>query len=261
MAKAIMDYIPKTKIEAVSDAYKDEDGYWICLNEGWEASRTDSGCRTIHEDTIKDLRYQIAGIQRVTTEDPEPETVYDPAEMARPDEYQAIHDSMVESFYEFCTGEKIPENWKEIVKEERAAKAAKPAEAVEIVLEDITEDPEYFDTPIPPKHDPEPQPPAPKSGSGRGAAETVAFSLCMGLAYAVYGAKELAVILFYAIQAGLITLLTASRISLEAALRWWTRIYPHVKQNGRKTAVCAVRMAKEAVVMMAIIAFMIKVTR
>jgi len=176
-------------------------------------------------------------------------------------ELKEIQDSMTETFYEFCTGEKIPENWKEIVKEERAAKAAKPAEAVEIVLEDITEDPEYFDTPIPPRHDLEPQPPAPKSGSGRGAAETVVFSLCMGLAYAVYGAKELAVILFYAIQAGFITMLTASRMGLEIALRWWVKIYPHIEQNSRKAAVCAVRMAKEAMIMMAIIAFMIKIAR
>jgi len=69
------------------------------------------------------------------------------------------------------------------------------------------------------------------------------------------------VILFYAIQAGFITMLTASRMGLEIALRWWVKIYPHIEQNSRKTAVYAVRMAKEAVVMMAIIAFMIKIAR
>lgn len=61
----IMRYVPKSKREAVRDAYRDEDGFWICLREGWEASRTDSGCHVIHEDYIKDLRYQIAGIKRV----------------------------------------------------------------------------------------------------------------------------------------------------------------------------------------------------
>ena len=61
----IISYVPKSKREAVRDAYRDEDGFWICLREGCEASRTDSGCRTIHEDTIQDLRYQIAGIRRV----------------------------------------------------------------------------------------------------------------------------------------------------------------------------------------------------
>lgn len=61
----LMRYVPKSKREAVRDAYRDEDGFWICLREGWEASRTDAGCRTIHEDTIPELRYQIAGIRRV----------------------------------------------------------------------------------------------------------------------------------------------------------------------------------------------------
>lgn len=61
----IMKYIPKSKREAIRDAYRDEDGYWICLKEGWEASRTDSECRVIHEDHISDLRYQIAGITKL----------------------------------------------------------------------------------------------------------------------------------------------------------------------------------------------------
>lgn len=61
----IFSYIPKSKRVAVRDCYKDSDGYWICLNPGWEASNMDAGCRTIHEDTIADLRYQIKGIRRV----------------------------------------------------------------------------------------------------------------------------------------------------------------------------------------------------
>ena len=65
MDSKILNYIPQSKKEAIRDAYRDEDGYWICLHEGWEASRTDSGCRTIHEDKISDLKYQIAGIQRI----------------------------------------------------------------------------------------------------------------------------------------------------------------------------------------------------
>ena len=65
MDESIMRYIPKDKQDAVRDAYKDDDGYWICLKEGWEASRMDSDCRVIHEDYIKDLRYQIAGIKKV----------------------------------------------------------------------------------------------------------------------------------------------------------------------------------------------------
>ena len=61
----IMRYVPASKLGAIRDAYKDQDGYWICLNENWEASNTDTGCHVIHEDTIKDLRYQIAGIRRI----------------------------------------------------------------------------------------------------------------------------------------------------------------------------------------------------
>ena len=61
----IIRYVPKSKREAIRDAFCDEDGMWIWLHEGWEASRTDSGCHVIHEDTIRDLRFQIAGIRKV----------------------------------------------------------------------------------------------------------------------------------------------------------------------------------------------------
>lgn len=60
----IMKYIPKGKREAIAEAYHDSDGYWIYLKDGWNADRMDWNCHTIHEDTIKDLRYQIAGIAR-----------------------------------------------------------------------------------------------------------------------------------------------------------------------------------------------------
>ena len=61
----IMKYIPRGKQASVYDAWEDSDGIWIMLNEGWNADRMDSRCRTIHEDTVKDLRYQIAGIRRI----------------------------------------------------------------------------------------------------------------------------------------------------------------------------------------------------
>jgi len=64
MDQSILKYVPASKREAIRDAYRDQDGIWITLRDGWEASRTDAGCRTIHEDTIKDLKYQIAGIHR-----------------------------------------------------------------------------------------------------------------------------------------------------------------------------------------------------
>lgn len=65
MDERILKYIPQKKREAVVDAFKDSDGYWIFLRDGWEASNMDSGCHIIHEDTIKELRYQISGIIRV----------------------------------------------------------------------------------------------------------------------------------------------------------------------------------------------------
>lgn len=61
----IMSYIPESKHGAIYDAWQDSDGIWIMLNEGWNADRTDYPCRTIHEDCIRDLRYQIAGINRL----------------------------------------------------------------------------------------------------------------------------------------------------------------------------------------------------
>jgi len=64
MDEKLLRYVPAAKREAIRDAYRDQDGIWICLRYGWEASRTDSGCHVIHEDTIAGLRYQIAGIRR-----------------------------------------------------------------------------------------------------------------------------------------------------------------------------------------------------
>ena len=60
----IMKYIPKNKAESVADAFIDEDGMWIYLKDEWNADRMDVDCHVIHEDTIKQLRYQIAGIRR-----------------------------------------------------------------------------------------------------------------------------------------------------------------------------------------------------
>ena len=65
MDKSIMKYIPKSKQEGIDDCFRDSDGIWIYLKDGWNADRMDSNCRVISEDTIKDLRYQIAGIRRV----------------------------------------------------------------------------------------------------------------------------------------------------------------------------------------------------
>lgn len=65
----ILKYVPKAKQEAISSAWHDEDGYWITLKDDWNADNMDVDCHTIHEDTIKELRYQISGINR--REDPD----------------------------------------------------------------------------------------------------------------------------------------------------------------------------------------------
>jgi len=62
----ILSYVPNSKKEAIEDAYQDEDGIWIILKAGWNADRMDYHCHTIHEDTITELRYQIAGISKRT---------------------------------------------------------------------------------------------------------------------------------------------------------------------------------------------------
>jgi hypothetical protein len=64
MDQKLLRYVPASKREAVRDAFRDSDGIWIFLRQGWEASRTDSGCHVIHEETVAGLRYQIAGILR-----------------------------------------------------------------------------------------------------------------------------------------------------------------------------------------------------
>ena len=43
MDQSILKYVPASKREAILDAYRDQDGIWITLRKGWEASRTDSG--------------------------------------------------------------------------------------------------------------------------------------------------------------------------------------------------------------------------
>lgn len=69
----IMALVPKTKKASVYDAWEDSDGVWIMLKEGWNADNMDSVCRTIHEggedctmaETIRQLKYQIAGIRKL----------------------------------------------------------------------------------------------------------------------------------------------------------------------------------------------------
>lgn len=65
--------IPNDKKASIKDIYEDQDGYWIILNEGWNADGMDLVCRTIHcggddmtdIETVADLKDQISQIRRV----------------------------------------------------------------------------------------------------------------------------------------------------------------------------------------------------
>lgn len=65
----IMRYIPESKQSAVREAFHDNDGYWIYLNKEWNADNMDKNCTVISQDTIAELRYQIAGIRKFTNEE------------------------------------------------------------------------------------------------------------------------------------------------------------------------------------------------
>lgn len=69
MDRTILKYVPKSKREAIADCFRDEDGIWIYLKQGWNADRMDSNCHVIAEDTIAQLRYQIGGIRKVKEEE------------------------------------------------------------------------------------------------------------------------------------------------------------------------------------------------
>ena len=90
----IMKYVPKNKQDAIEEAMKDSDGYWVYLKEGWNADRMDYQCRTIHEDNVNDLRYQIAGIRKVEEEEKEEQET----------ETNAEEDNKVEDSKKFVEG-------------------------------------------------------------------------------------------------------------------------------------------------------------
>ena len=69
ISKDIWKYIPRRVMEGVTDAFVDDDGYWICLdyNEGgWVAYDGGEDCGIIHEYSIADLRDAIKTIRKVT---------------------------------------------------------------------------------------------------------------------------------------------------------------------------------------------------
>ena len=59
----IFKYVPNGKRAGVLNCYHDDDGYWIILCEGWHIEHYYAE-RTIHEDTIAELRAVIKRIKK-----------------------------------------------------------------------------------------------------------------------------------------------------------------------------------------------------
>ena len=56
----IMKYIPKSKHNTISSCWRDSDGYWITLKDGYNAGRMDNGgCHTIQGVSML-LKFQEA---------------------------------------------------------------------------------------------------------------------------------------------------------------------------------------------------------
>ena len=58
----LMKYIPKKFHDAVKDIYRDSDGYWVILRQGW----TDGimGSHVIHTNTVTELRNEARLIEK-----------------------------------------------------------------------------------------------------------------------------------------------------------------------------------------------------
>jgi hypothetical protein len=58
----LLRYIPKKYHKAICDIWKDSDGYWINLNDGWIDS--DWGTHVIHAESIAELKDTMKNIER-----------------------------------------------------------------------------------------------------------------------------------------------------------------------------------------------------
>jgi hypothetical protein len=47
------------RVDSVSDERGDDQGLWVYLKSGWHNSACDKHNHTIHEDTIKELTWQV----------------------------------------------------------------------------------------------------------------------------------------------------------------------------------------------------------
>lgn len=65
LEESIMRYVSDANRDAIAEAWKDNTGYHIALNEGYKASRSTIGDRSICEKTVEQIRYQLGGITLV----------------------------------------------------------------------------------------------------------------------------------------------------------------------------------------------------
>lgn len=63
-AKDLYKYIPEKLMEGVTDAFSNEDGYWIYFDECHVAYDGGVDCGMIHEYSIKDLKAAIKTIRK-----------------------------------------------------------------------------------------------------------------------------------------------------------------------------------------------------
>lgn len=63
-AKDLYKYIPEKFMEGVTDAFSNEDGYWIYLDKCHVAYDGSVDCGMIHEYSIKDLKAAIKTIRK-----------------------------------------------------------------------------------------------------------------------------------------------------------------------------------------------------
>ena len=63
MSNTVLMAIPKRYRAGVRDAYHDEDGYWVCLYEGWHVEDYFAE-HTIHEDTLAEIAEVAKRIRR-----------------------------------------------------------------------------------------------------------------------------------------------------------------------------------------------------
>lgn len=67
MDEKLMRYIPKRIQPHITDAYKDDDGYWAVCERGWRFANTD--CHTAHGNTVAEFKEDILSIVEVNYED------------------------------------------------------------------------------------------------------------------------------------------------------------------------------------------------